>query len=39
VLRFEGIRNVFEEEQTKNNMLVFSGIHVVAESIRRRPEL
>ncbi len=39
VLRLEGVGDVFEEDQSEDDVLVLGGIHVVAQRIRRRPQL
>jgi hypothetical protein len=39
VLRFERIRDVFQEDQPKHDMLVLGRVHVVAQRIGRLPEL
>ncbi len=35
----KGIRNILEEEQTKDNVLVFGGIHRAAQRVRGSPKL
>ena len=35
----EGIGNVFQEDQSKNDVLVFRRVHVVAELVGGEPEL
>jgi len=36
---FEAVGNIFEEDQAKNNVLVFRRIHVAAELISSEPKL
>jgi hypothetical protein len=38
VLLLEGIGDVFEENDAEHDVLVFGGVHVGAERIRRAPE-
>jgi hypothetical protein len=35
----EGVRNVFEKDETEDNVLVFSRVHVVAQLVSSEPEL
>lgn len=39
VLGLEGVGNVFEEDQAKDDVLVFRRVHVVAQRIGGSPEL
>jgi len=39
VLRLESIRDVFKENQAKDDVLVLSRVHVVPEGVSRGPEL
>jgi hypothetical protein len=39
VLGLEGVRDVLEEDQAEDDVLVLGGVHVVAEGIRRLPQL
>ena len=39
VLGLECVRNVLEENQTENDVLLLGRVHVVAQRIRRRPKL
>src|SRR5436190_8522514 len=39
VFRFEGVRNVLEENQAKDDVLIFSRVHVIAERVRGGPKL
>jgi hypothetical protein len=39
MLGFEGVRDVFQKNETEDDMLVLSRIHVVAERICHAPEL
>jgi hypothetical protein len=34
----EGVGNVFQKDETENNVLVLGGIHVVAEFVRSSPQ-
>ena len=36
---FEGVADVLQEHQTEHDMLVFGGVHVVAELVGGEPEL
>jgi hypothetical protein len=36
---FEAVRDVFEEDQAQDDVLVFSRVHVAAQLIRSEPEL
>jgi len=35
----EGVGDVFEENQTQNDVLVFRSVHIVAELVGGQPEL
>ncbi len=39
VLGFEGVGDVLQEDETKDDVLVLCRVHVVAERIRHAPEL
>src|SRR5258705_11364298 len=39
VLLFESIRDVFEKDQTKNDVLVLRGVHAAAQRIGHLPKL
>ena len=39
MLFVKGIADVLQEDQPQDDVLVFSSVHVVAELIRRQPQL
>jgi hypothetical protein len=39
VLRLEGVRDVFEEDQPKDDVLIFRRVHIVAQRVGRSPKL
>ena len=39
VLGLEGVRDVLEEDQPEDDVLVLGGVHVVAQRVGRGPEL
>lgn len=38
VALFEGVRNVFEEDQAEDDMLVIGGVHIAAKLVGSLPE-
>jgi hypothetical protein len=39
VLLLERIRNILQENQTEDNVLVFGGVHAAAQRVRHLPKL
>ena len=39
MLRFESVGDILEKDQAKDDVLLLSGVHVVAERICHTPEL
>ena len=39
VMFFEGVRDVFEEDEAEHYVLIFRRVHVVAQLVGRQPEL
>ncbi len=39
MLRFEGVGDVLQKDETEDNVLVLRRVHIVPERIRHAPEL
>ena len=36
---FEGVRDVLQEDQSEDNVLIFGGVHRAAQRVSHRPQL